>query len=67
MRYVIVGLLSLIISPMLLVADTEQERLVNSAEVMDEILKIPDVPADRGENLVDRRRGSLEKQQRSQQ
>jgi lipid-binding SYLF domain-containing protein len=42
MRCVIVGLLSLIVSPILLVADTEQERLENSAVVLEEILKIPD-------------------------
>src|SRR6059036_1034698 len=44
MRYMIVWLLGLIIvAPVLLAADTdEQERLANSAEVMEEILKIPD-------------------------
>src|SRR5215470_16491832 len=42
MRFVIVGFLSLIILPTLLIADTEQERLVDSAMVMEEILKIPD-------------------------
>src|SRR6266487_1148485 len=44
MRYMIVWLLGLIIgAPVLLAADTdEQERLANGAEVMEEILKIPD-------------------------
>ncbi len=44
MRYMIVWLLGLIIvAPVLLAADTEeQERLANSAEAMEEILKIPD-------------------------
>ena len=44
MRYMIVWLLGLIIvAPVLLAADTdEQERLANSAEVVEEILKIPD-------------------------
>jgi lipid-binding SYLF domain-containing protein len=43
MRYIIVSLLSLIIAaPVLLAADAEQERLANSAEVMEEILNIPD-------------------------
>jgi lipid-binding SYLF domain-containing protein len=40
---VIVGLLTLImVGPMLLAADTEQERLANSAEALEEILNIPD-------------------------
>ena len=43
MRYIIVSFLSLIIAtPVLLAADAEQERLANSAEVMEEILNIPD-------------------------
>src|SRR5207253_4483319 len=43
MRYIIISLLSLIIvTPALLAADTEQERLANSAEAMEEILNIPD-------------------------
>src|SRR3989442_5610283 len=43
MRYMITGLLSLIIlTPARLAANTEQERLANSAEAMEEILKIPD-------------------------
>jgi lipid-binding SYLF domain-containing protein len=43
-RYMIVMLLGLILAaPVLLAADTEeQERLANSAEAMEEILKIPD-------------------------
>jgi len=45
MRYLIVGLLSLIIvTPALLAADSsnEQERLASSAEAMEEILNMPD-------------------------
>jgi SH3 domain-containing YSC84-like protein 1 len=43
MRYIIIGFLSLIIAtPMLQAADAEQERLANSADVMEEILNIPD-------------------------
>src|SRR5467141_2841106 len=43
MRYIIVSFLSLIIlTPVALAADTEQERLANSAEAMEEILNIPD-------------------------
>src|SRR3989449_7380521 len=43
MRYMITGLLSLIIlTPARLAANTEQERLANSAEAMEEILNIPD-------------------------
>src|SRR3989442_13663515 len=43
MRYLIISLLSLIIvTPAPLAADTEQERLANSAEAMEEILNIPD-------------------------
>ena len=43
MRYMIISLLSLIIAtPVALAADTEQERLANSAEAMEEILNIPD-------------------------
>jgi SH3 domain-containing YSC84-like protein 1 len=42
-RYVIVGVLILIVvAPVVLAADSEQERLASSAEVMEEILKIPD-------------------------
>src|SRR5436853_3690998 len=42
-RYMIVGLLNLIIvTPALFAADSEQERLANSAEAMEEILNIPD-------------------------
>jgi len=43
MRFMIVSLLSLIIvTPVLLAADGEQERLENSAEAMEEILNIPE-------------------------
>jgi SH3 domain-containing YSC84-like protein 1 len=42
MRYAIAGLLSLIIWPGFLAAETEQDRLDESAKVMEEILKIPD-------------------------
>src|SRR5207248_3881769 len=45
MRYLIVGLLSLIIvTPALLAADSsnEQERLASSAEAVEEILNMPD-------------------------
>src|SRR2546425_3006592 len=43
MRYMITGLLSLIIlTPARLAANTEQERLANSAEAMEEVLNIPD-------------------------
>src|SRR5881396_1546553 len=42
-RYMIVGLLNLIIvTPALFAADSEKERLAASAEVMEEILNIPD-------------------------
>jgi lipid-binding SYLF domain-containing protein len=42
MRLMTVAILTLMIAPALPAADSEQERLTNSAEVMEEILKIPD-------------------------
>jgi SH3 domain-containing YSC84-like protein 1 len=42
MRYLIAGLVNLIIWPVFLAAETEQDRLDESAKVMEEILQIPD-------------------------